>query len=78
MCTRSLYKELMDLPGPAGSVILLQSLALNALFFVGVPLILALNCLVLRALGWRLVRPALQVCESKLPSESSHLVAASR
>jgi hypothetical protein len=57
ICTRLLYDTLIFMRGPPGSVLLPQSLAVTAIFFVGVPLIFSLNCLVLRALGYRLIRP---------------------
>ena len=56
--TRLWYPLLMELPGPAGWVVLLQSIALCGSFYFLVALVLSLNCLALRALGWRLVRPA--------------------
>jgi hypothetical protein len=58
ICARLLYVALMEMPGPPGSVRLPQSLALTAMFFVGVPSLMSLNCFALRALGWRLVRQA--------------------
>jgi hypothetical protein len=57
-CVQELYKAQILRTGLPGSTILLQSVALSVLFFVAVPSILALNCLALRGLGWRLARPA--------------------
>jgi hypothetical protein len=56
ICCRSLYDVLIDLRGVPGFVVLPQSIALTAADFVGIPIILAINCLALRGLGWRLVR----------------------
>jgi hypothetical protein len=56
ICAHLLYDALMFFPGPPGSVRLPQSLALTALYFVGVPSLLWLNCFALRAVGWRLIR----------------------
>ena len=58
ICCRSLYDFLLDFPALPGFVALPQSIGLVAVYFLGVPGILALNCLALRGLGWRLVRPA--------------------
>jgi hypothetical protein len=78
ICARLLYQSLMELPGPPGVVVLPQSIALTALFFVAVPSILSLNCFVLRTLCWHLVRPERQIRdETKLPTQSSHPVAMS-
>jgi hypothetical protein len=77
ICARMLYDSLMDISGLPGYVALAQSVALTALFFVGTPSLLALNCLALRLLGWRLVRPESQARESKLSAESSYLAATS-
>jgi hypothetical protein len=57
ICCRSFYEMHVTVTGSPGRVVLPQSMALTALFFIGVPAILALNCLALRGLGWRLVRP---------------------
>jgi len=77
ICARLLYNDLLDRSGAPGYVVLPQGVGLTALFFIGVPSILALNCLALRLLGWRLVRPESQSSESKLSAESSHLAATS-
>jgi hypothetical protein len=51
------YRLLIIQLGPPGWIALLQSVALAASAFLFVPLVLYANCRVLRALGWRLVRP---------------------
>jgi hypothetical protein len=58
ICARLLYDSLMYMTGPPGSVRLPQSLAVTALYFVGVPSLLSLNSFALRGLGWRLIRQA--------------------
>jgi hypothetical protein len=52
-----LLYDLLIVFGAPGRVRLLQAAGLAASFFVVVPLLTAANCMALRALGWRLVRP---------------------
>jgi hypothetical protein len=58
ICARMLYDELILITGSPGYVLLPQCLALTAIFFGGVPSLLWLNCIILRMLGFRLIRPA--------------------
>jgi hypothetical protein len=60
IATREFYHlvfEVFWFPRP-GWLLLLRSIPLTGSFFVLSALVLSLNCLVLRQLGWQLVRPA--------------------